>query len=323
MKNALIKLSIQRIVRDLIILAVVFFALSLVLGCSKSPDQRPLSFSGVATQYGELQNPVYDNVAKSETSLNLINGRVVMFFDIYDPSISYNNLGRVDFFNGGVQTVMRNMTFEYTMSANGALYNFAQLGADLFLWKSVDDGFTWTKINGGQPVVTHSVDPTSPWYTLWNPAVDVDENGTWHLLLECATNAGTPDQNGVGLCYSTATMTGDSISFDAGKIAAQVIPGGGNPYIKAIPGKGLLVIHGQLPPGGFWYVGATTFSGGTWKRHDDKFQIGRANTHVCDPHAIDLPGGGSLITMSFDQSAVYAVQGALSLTDLFNQLEAQ
>ncbi len=204
------------------------------------------------------------------------------------------------------------------------LFNFANVDGSVYLWKSLDLGLTWTKINGGRPVLTRSDDRTSIYHQLWNVAVDIADDGTWHLLVESSDS--TPDQREVGLAYSHGRLVDDEISFDDNRSTDHVIKGGGNPWIKHIPGLGLLAIHGQAytPTRGFgteWYITASSIGSSetNWTTHLDRFLVGTKGVHVCDPHLVEH-GGDLLLSLSFGQGSTRLLSATVTAAEVFESL---
>lgn len=219
--------------------------------------------------------------------------------------------------------------FSYVMKDALHYYLFALKNGDIHVWRS-RDGYSWVEANGGRPVLTHSADSNSIYHHLWNVAVTVDNQGLWHLLVECATGNGKPeDQGGVGLGYSSASWIDDTISFDAGRTANHVIERGGNPDLKFLPGRGLLVLHGQLNDptadlGSEWYITASTLRTGdrAFSTHQSKLALGYHGTHVCDPHILNVDSDDALLSYSHAQNAIHFVRTRRSLAELFDSLTA-
>jgi hypothetical protein len=195
--------------------------------------------------------------------------------------------------------------FSYVLQWQDAYYMFTTAG-DVYLWKSVDLR-AWTLMNDGEPVLTREA---NGWVQIWNVGVDVDDTGVWHLLAE--TNEGQMSQGQVGL-YALGTMTGNKMTFT--KRSGHVVPGGGNPYVKWIKNKGLLVIHGQLDADAIWYTTASTYDGTMWTRKN--WWIGVPGEHVCDPHAIES-NGETILSVSVAQGSIYMLRSEETLEGMFH-----
>ncbi len=280
-------------------------------------------FTGPVLGYGGI--PAIENSLVTDAA-----GRIFGFFDpdasgaLFSVSVDQN--GR----NTELPTqVGRGFRFSYVMRDALQYYLFALKNGDIHAWKSVD-GQAWVEANGGRPVLTHSADSNSIYRHLWNVAVTVDDQGLWHLLVECATGNGKPeDQGGVGLAYSSARWTNDTISFDADRTTDHVIERGGNPDIKFLPGRGLLVLHGQLNDptaelGSEWYITASTLRIGdaAFSTHKSKLALGYRGVHVCDPHILDVDSHNALMSYSHAQNSIHFVQTRRSLAELFDSLIA-
>lgn len=210
---------------------------------------------------------------------------------------------------------------------------------DLYMWKSAD-GITWELINAGTPVLSKSSNPASIWYNIWNVAVARDGNGVWHLVAEAAPN-GTA-QAGTGLAYSSASMSGDNINFDANRGTTHVVQYGGNPYLQYLPERNaLLAVHGMIydpqavipDTTNYWYLTASTVSLSTdvsqssnWATHRDKFSVGQPGVHVADPSMVSLPTGktyASMMAFSYAQTQMYMVYSGTSLIGMYDILTNQ
>lgn len=296
---------------------LLFLALS---GCAPKNANHDLLFHGSANTFSSEEKSAFGGIDAIENSMVWVSGRVISFFDpAANGSMRRADLGTDGRSFGSVtQVLASNARFSYVMEHQGVLYNFVTRG-DVYLLTSTDDGQTWTEKG---VVLSRATDPASPFYQLWNVGVAVDNLGVWHLLVESApASAG---QSQVGLAYATTTLVGGMLNFDSGKTGV-VVPRGGNPFIAFVPGKGLLVIHGQAydPSGAFggeWYTTASTFDGATWRTHKDRFQVGTVGVHVCDPHAIEV-GGRILLTVSVDQNRIYKAKAiGETFASLFDRL---
>lgn len=291
-------------------------------GCSCSKENRKdygkLSTHGIAKTF-DSGVVAFNRNYVIEASVVNINDTLLAFVDTEAlgnlDAVSLDNDGKAVSIPSRVATSMR---FSYVLEHQGKLYSFYWRPGGIYLSVS-DDGISWRQLNNALPVLSTSNDETSIYNQIWNVGVAVDSSGVWHLLAE--TSDSTPGQLAVGCAYSTATLTGETINFDLSRSATHVISHCGNPWVKATDG-GLFVIHGQAgdPVGDFgaeWYVTASTFDGATWKTHKDNFLIGQPGIHVCDPHLVDLPGGGSMLTVSVDQEVTFSMQSLQSSDEIF------
>ena len=318
----------KRVIKAIIFISVLFMLACFFMGCGKDPVRRYLIMEGTsATSYHEGANPVLHG--SIETSLVRDGSNVDLFFSAYKQegavyAKTSADPGGLGFPEYDYPMTMPYLVFQYTMKVGNTFYMFGLRDKDIYLITSTN-GSTWTPANNGQPVLTHSSDMNSIYHNLWNVGVAVDDSGTWHMLVECAPKDDNTAQIGVGLAYLTASMSGTSINFDATKTNAMAIPNGGNPHVQNIPGKGIFSIYGVVyaPAGSFgseWFLSAATLSGGVWTAHIDKFRIGDPGFHVSDASAVDLPNGGSMITMSHDQNDVWGVYSNKSLSEIYDSL---
>lgn len=293
------------------------------IGCAKKQG-HDLAFHGQARVFSQTQSHAYKNMPAIENSMVVRDGSVLAFFD---PA-AVGSMLMADLGSDGREfeswtTVMtQGARFSYVFFHSGKFWNFVTNG-HVYLYSS-DDGLQWRAENQGNPVM-HAV-PNTPYAVLWNVGVDISADGTWHLLVE-ASDGTTPGQEGVGLGYSTATMVTGLIDFDQNKSAQHVIPHGGNPYVKALPDGRLFIVHGQAydPAWGFgseWYTTASTINNGQVTRHTN-FVLGVQGEHVCDPHMVDLPTGGSMLTVSVAQNSITLAHSSLTIEQLANKLAGE
>lgn len=307
---------------------VLFFAALLAMfflaGCSEKEGYAPpLGFEGAGTNYSEGHNPMFKGVDIIESSLITSGNTTTVYFN--NDLAGTGTFGRIglDQPAGAGGTYGDGMWYSYVFNHDDKLYFFYNDrqagGGSIYLKVSDDQGNTWSKCNGGQPVVSHQAG--TQFNVLYNVGVDVDDQGTWHMLIDAYTDGVTIAN--MNLSYMTATMTaGCMISFDGARASAQVIPNSGAPFVKFIPGKGMLAVIQVIDPSGYWILSTAILKNGSWVV-DTKFKIGAPSIHVCDPSATDLPGGGSLITMSYNQNSLYGVYSKLSLSELYDQVEAE
>lgn len=310
---------------SLVLTALVISLLSIGCGCAKNASPTELELLDAATVFSEIPDHAFKNRSVVETSLVNVDGSLIAFYDHEWTGKMF----RVPLQTSLIETVSPHLVIEsarfpYTINQGETLFNFATVNGNVYLWKSLDQGLTWTKINGGRPVLTRADDRTSIYHQLWNVAVDIADDGTWHLLVESSDS--TPDQREVGLTYSHAKLIDDEISFDDNRSSSHVVKGGGNPWIKHLPGLGLLAVHGQAytPTRGFgteWYITASTIAPNetTWTTHKDKFIVGTKGVHVCDPHLVEF-GGELLLSLSFGQGSTRLLSAPVTAAKLFESL---
>lgn len=310
---------------SLVLTALSISLLSIGCGCAKDASPSDIELIGEATVFSEIPDHAFKNRSVVETSLVNIDGSLIAFYDHEWTGKMF----RVPLQTSLIETVSPHLVIEsarfpYTINQGETLFNFATVDGNVYLWKSLDLGLTWTKINSGRPVLTRSDDRTSIYHQLWNVAVDIADDGTWHLLVESSDS--TPDQREVGLAYSHARLIDDEISFDDNRSADHVIKGGGNPWIKHLPGLGLLAVHGQAytPTRGFgteWYITASSIGSSetNWTTHLDRFLVGTKGVHVCDPHLVER-GGDLLLSLSFGQGSTRLLSASVTAAELFESL---
>ena len=293
--------------------------LILILLCSCTQNTKFSSYKLDSLVGGFNQLSLESSYAGSytiENSLVEMNGRVVAFFDPNtDGSLWRADLGTSGREFNGVRKIMDSARFSYVMSHNGVLYNFVTRNKTIYLLTSID-GDSWSEQGA---VLTPSQDPTSKYFNIWNVGVAVDDQGLWHMLIE--SSDATENQMDVGLTYSTSAMVNGRLNFDPARSATHVIPHGGNPFIQNIPGRGLLVIHGQANDPGAWFTTASTYQGGVWSTHKDRMRIGLTNVAVCDPHAIEV-NGKILLSVSAGQDSIYFLDSNDSFESLYLKLRA-
>lgn len=225
---------------------------------------------------------------------------------------------------------------------NGYFYCFGSINfptsMNVYAWKSAD-GITWVQINGNNPVLTKSSTVSSIYYNVWNVAVAVGPDGTFHLLVECAPQG--VNQEGCGLGYSTATLSGDNISFDANRTATQVIPYGGNPWLGySAAREAFVAVHGMIyDPSAvitnttnYWHLTASyalassnLTLAASWTTCRDKFSVGESGIHIADPGLVQLPttkNSRLLMGYSYNQVSLYHAYADVTLAQFYDALQA-
>ncbi len=308
--------------------SVTLLLIGLLTACGKeSPVNKQavftLSLHGSATTFYEKTNPAFNAGAIVENSMVSFQNQIFAFYDEGAngnfTSAELGNSGQ-NFFNQKILNLDRR--FSYVLNYQETLYNFFYKANSIYLEKSTD-GLNWQLINNGLPVLNSEPDPNSIYYNVWNVAVTVDEMGVWHLFVECAD---IRNNTYAGLAYSTAVMVGDQIDFNPNKSSTFLIQQAGNPYVTNVPGKGLLIVYGQifLPNENFdyeWYVSAATFNlnTNTVTEHNE-FQVGVRGIHVADPHLVELPNGKILLSLSVNQNSTYFAYSDQSMSEFYDLL---
>lgn len=265
--------------------------------CAK-PEAPSLAFSGSENRFATTENRAWGGAAAIENSFVLHYGKLLAFFDPYATGA----MSRRDMGSGETQSVLPGgARFSYVLNHNEELLNFVTIDGRINRMSSSDGGLTWS-----QPIEIQSAPLVQ-----WNPGVVVDSNGLWHMLIE-ASETGTGPLQGNAACYYYTSA--DGISWAS---HGRVIERCGNPFLAATS-RGLLVIHGDLEPG-VWQTTASTFDGTTWQTHRDKWAIGSAGVHVCDPHAIEIDGK-ILLSVSVDQNSITLTQAIDSFESLYERL---
>lgn len=293
----------------------------IILGACKNPEQvKPLYSYGLASDFTVQEQRAFGGANAIEISYvnheDQIRALAPLTGDL-------SSIFLFDLMSGAHSLALQNARFAYVMEHEDTYYAFALINKDIYVYSS-EDLFNWElQVN---PVLTHSEDTNSIYYSLWNVGVAVDNLGTWHLLVESANAAGTANQIGVGLAYAKGSWSGGELNFDSNKSTEHVIPNGGNPDLKFIDGLGLLAFHGQSNDptpelGREWYTTASTLALGesTWVTHKD-FLIGSPGIHVCDPHAIEREDGSILLGVSFDQRFLYTMTNNQGFEEIFTEL---
>lgn len=276
-----------------------------------------LYFNGKASMFASDNTWQFGRDIVVENSFININGDVFAYFDENASSdLTRASIGSSAQLYQNKQVITpKDRRFSYVFTHNNVMYDFYYVANKIYLEKSTD-GVKWHQMNGGQPVLNDSTDPQSLYRQIWNVGVDVDDNGVFHMLIESSDDRGNAY---AGLTYSTAILSGDMISFDANKSATHLVSDAGNPYLKNIPGKGMLVFYGKIKDHSLWYVSAGKLVAGVLTE-SPSFQIGATGVHVCDPAAIELPDGRTILSVSFDQVATYFAFSNMTLEQIYDSL---
>lgn|GEM_PF-4869777 len=302
--------------------ASLIFEFSLIsVSCTKQSSTEqlnpPLYFHSKASIFGSNNRPSLGGAIAIENSLVSFQGQTLAFFDEGPAGdLTSANIGS----DGSVFSNKRliekyDHRFSYVFNYQNVLYDFYNKGGEIYLDKSLD-GINWQLINNGQPVLNTESDSNSIYHFIWNVGVAVDDNGIWQMLIESSDSRGNYF---AGLSYSTATMNNDSIDFNINKSSNFVTNKAGNPFLQNIPGKGLLVFYGKQDERNLWFITAGILVNGTFTEHLE-FMIGAPGIHVCDPAALQLADGSTLLSLSFNQDSTYMAYSDMSLEQIFDSL---
>jgi hypothetical protein len=291
----------------------------LSLCCSKRPTQyRDTRYYGPVLIQGSdfvlTATPLYTSTV--ETSMVTQNDE-----PIYLPSfVPLSGNIAIDRLDGTVPlTVDSGIQHAYVLQHDGVYYNFYKANNGIKV-KLSHDLIEWVEMNDGALVLTE--DRNTDWRYTWNPGVAVDDQGVWHLLVECARNA---DQSDVGLCYATSKLEDGSLNFDANKVQSKVIDGSGNAWVGFVPGKGVFTIYGKVNTptqsyGNEWYISGAVLKNGVWIENE-KFHIGFPGIHICDPHLLETEDGTTML-ISYDQHSVYELKSPKSLSEIYDSIDS-
>ncbi len=107
---------------------------------------------------------------------------------------------------------------------------------DLYLFSSSDKN-TWSIMNGGNPVLTHSTNPADWNYMLFNPAIAV-VGSTLHLLIEAKSSTNPGWKFDTGYSYSTLA---DGPNFNTHLSAAPILTNAASPDLIYVPDRNALL----------------------------------------------------------------------------------
>ena len=164
---------------SLVLTGLVISLLSIGCGCAKDASPSDIERIGEATVFSEVPNHAFKNRSVVETSLVNIDGSLIAFFDhewtgkMFRVPLQSSLIATVS-----PHLVIESARFPYTINKGGTLFNLATVDGNVYLWKSLDLGLTWTKINGGRPVLNRSDDRSSIYHQLWNVAIDIADDGS-------------------------------------------------------------------------------------------------------------------------------------------------
>jgi len=261
-----------------------------------------LSYQGF--EFTTTKAPAFENAV--ESSLVMYQGSLNYFVD--------NGIDRTVWVGHRYSDLVKiesDMNRSYVFEHNGTYYHFFNTGVNIYASRSTDL-IKWTMMNNNQPVMTTQAGTI--YGTIWNPSVAIDQNGLWHMLVECETNG---DNAIAGLGYATATLNGDNLNFDLNRTSNYVITNAGNAWMTFVPNKGLLIVYGKSL-GFYWYVTAATMENGVFQENAN-FKISAPNIHIADPHLIETPEGVTM-SLSYDQYSIYEMKSNQTMTQLYEQV---
>lgn len=292
--------------KRLILLSVLLISCNQNSGPSRM--YGPLEIIGF--QFETTQAPLFKNAV--ESSVVSYNGSLVYLSDIgIDKTVSVGTAESMSVFDYGLN---RSYVFEH----NGIYYYAYNSTGDKIYLKKSTDLVNWQMMNSGNPIMTTHVGEI--YGGIWNPSIAIDDNGLWHMLVECETNG---DNSIAGLGYATATLNGDMINFDLNRSPNYVIERAGNSWLTFVPGRGMLVVYGKISSpigdiGNEWYITAATMENGVFQENPN-FIIGAPGIHVADPHVVETQGG-LVMTLSYDQYSVYELRSGQTMEQLYDSV---
>jgi hypothetical protein len=158
---------------------------------------------------------------------------------------------------------------------------------------------------------------------LFNPALVVDGDGVWHLLIETKKSG-----ENFTTMYSYATMTDDMINFDTNISASPVFSGySGNPFMVYVPDRDrILAVYGDCTSG-IWVIRASYANpsedltlAANW-HIAPRLVIQRTGVHLADPTMVFAPDGlpwKCKLDYNYNQIDGYGMWGSLGLTDFYD-----
>lgn len=314
------------------------FTLSSVVGRNSSGnpyDCRMLNPNQTIARIDEATNPVIAGAI--ETSRIMEGNTCTVFYSSGGGALMYawanDALCKTMHLVGA--TDIAACRFPHVFKFDGYYYCISHIvdQGPMYMWRSLT-GMAWTILNGGNPVMSRSVDTSSIYRYFWNPAICMDPDGdTMHFVIECGTQG---DQSDVGLGYAwhslSYLLSHVDFTFNPQLSSDQIIPGGGNPEIKYIPDRAaLLVLAGSVNTKGrtYWqimasyaYLGNNLFLPESWTE-SPFFQVSYPGMHTADPDLIEMPATktyGILMGYMYNQASSYQCYFDMTLTELFDAI---
>jgi len=286
---------------------IILASIALITACSTTSFRQVSRFTATGIKI-ELEKKLDAGIAVEVAYFK----HAGQTYFAYDPEIN----GKVKIRNHQtkqeISTLPFHARFFYFLSHNGLVYCFYEEGAKIW-YRTSPDVITWSS-----PIkaISRDMNPASIYHQMWNPAVQVDQNGVFHMLVE--TSDSTPNQLAVGLSHLTATEQGGVINFDMSKKVTHDIRGAGNAELKIYPDQ-IVAIHGQLfdKNDDYWYIAFSVFKNGTWHELRDRVFINTPTIHVADP-ALYEDNGKTYLAVSYDQNSAYIFEIKTPLNTLFN-----
>jgi hypothetical protein len=275
----------------------------LLVGCAaKESTTSPMMVS---------QNSIFSNEQVTSTGVesSLVNNGGQLSY-LYDPLMNGTlNLAQLNSVGTRTidETIGQGKRFSYVFAHGSDFYMFATLNNSIYAWVSTDLS-SWSPLNNSLPVLSPAPGITQ---NLWNVGVDIDDQGVWHLFVEASAGSNAD----AGLAYFTATLNGTSLDFNPSRPTSFTVAKAGNPFVRFIPGKGLLVVYGDQS-NEFWDVNAMTSTDGVnWTVSD--FEMGIEGIHVCDP-TMEVVGDTLYLGVSVDQKEVHVMSVQMSFDQFFD-----
>ena len=285
----------------LILLLTIFF----VSSCSSTDFVQFSRFKTIGIQIG-LEEKLNSESAVEVAYFNHLG----QTYFAYDPAINGKIKIRNHITKEEVATLPFYARFFYFLSYNNLVYCFYEQNSEIW-YRTSYDLLNWS---ASVKAITRDVNPNSIYHQMWNPAVQVDQNGIFHMLVE--TSDATPDQLAVGISHLTAREENGVINFDSSKKPTHDIKGAGNPELKIYQDK-IVAIHGQIfdKNDNFWYISFSVYKNGAWFGLKDKVYIYAPKIHVADP-ALYEENGITYLAVSYDQNSAYIFQFQSNLYEL-------
>jgi hypothetical protein len=221
-----------------------------------------------------------------------------------------------------------NYQLPYVLKSGSTYYMFVLNGAangDIYLYSSTNKT-SWTVMNSGNPVFTHSGTATDWYHLVYNVGVTI-VGSTWHMLIEGRADSGAYSTKfQIGYSYSNLT----DLNWNTHLSTLPVIPTSGNPDLIYVPDRNsLLSIHGE-DSGTYWTIVADYASlsddltlAASWHRSSN-FSISATNIHVCDPHLCVTnftKDYNLVISYGYNQVSIYQCYSNLSLNSFFDKIK--
>ena len=195
------------------------------------------------------------------------------------------------------------------------------VAGNLYMYQSTNRT-SWTIMNGGNPIITQSSDPTSNFYYIYNTSVAIVDT-TMHLILVAQSNAGS-----YGLYYSHAGL--HSLSNFQSNLSPTLLSYAGDPVLKYIPARNaFMLLYSNIYYGPIqmsWtdaryaYLSSSLSSANSWMPMRNFPIIYKYGLLVADPELVETPNHAfKLLYMAeYNQQAIYQAYSTLTLQQLFD-----